>query len=452
MIVCPWAKEVNHKVKFGESAPFIFTMEDETFERWMEVYELSRKGGIIAYNGMKQSKVYKIADDPCAWQLNKKFFRNCQGCSDTDLRKVADYLLDGRLSIQKDRNIKVKKTKTSTKSSDIVVAPTSTKARMTLEDFCTKKKHKVEFEAFLLILLNGDQSTRSELKSLTKAARKLRVQRMKDHYKIDAATMKQLREALSLNDVLKKSLLVNVSFETLKALIDPSFYRLVEGIKNSVDIHGNRIVKSMTERLVLRSIKELRSEEFPNTIISENRNLANFIYLDCSVEDDIRPFNSEFYGKFFNATSEIGKKPNHVVVIIAPPVETFLARRELDKYRQYIAVDTHYIQNLSSAKPSIHRADTKRRLIVTYAYYSAAFDKLGDPTVLENLLTKGFNMGNLVDFEETSDIPSTSKEKMMSFYEKLVSQFVQSDGVSVCFSEGKKLVQSIMVSFLIISN
>lgn len=136
-----------------------------------------------------------------------------------------------------------------------------------------------------------------------------------------------------------------------------------------------------------------------------------------------------------------------MAVIVATPIQTFLARRELGKYRQYIAVDTVYIQNLAATKPSIHMSGNKRRLLVTYAFYSDSFDTSGDPEALEDALMNSFRLGGLVDFDESSGTPWASEEKLTKFYSKLVSQFVRPKGLSVCFSKGKKFIECIMVSF-----
>lgn len=296
VIVCPWAKVVNNTGKFGESAPFLFKMEDATFAKWMEVYELSREGGLVAYNGMKQKEVMKIADDPRAWELKKKMFRYCQGCSEADLLKAANYLLSGRLSIQRDKRTKGKVDAPESSTHCSIIA--SGKPSLCLEDFCVKKKYKAEFEILLLTFLDGENgATRTELKSLTKAARKGRVQRMLQHYQVDRPMLRQLNEALSLNDILKKALNPNKRYELWKDEIDPSLHRLIDGIKMSIDLFGNRVVKALDKRLRLRSLTELRSNDFPDSIVQGSRSQADLIFLDSTLVDG-PTFTSEFYDKF----------------------------------------------------------------------------------------------------------------------------------------------------------
>lgn len=69
--------------------------------------------------------------------------------------------------------------------------------------------------------------------------------------------------------------------------------------------------------------------------------------------------------------------------------------------------------------------------------------------MVEDLLLNAFKVGGLVDFDESKDMPSTSEEKLTTFYSKLVSQFVHPKGLSVCFSEGNKLIECIMVSIFL---
>lgn len=81
-IVVPWHVDDAAKMRFMELGPFIFNMSDETFALWMQVYEKSREGLLVAYNGYLQKDVIKKDSVRGAWEVSKRVFRDFQGLED----------------------------------------------------------------------------------------------------------------------------------------------------------------------------------------------------------------------------------------------------------------------------------------------------------------------------------------------------------------------------------
>ncbi len=86
-------KEERGYIKFLELTPFIFHMKDSTFNLWWQVYERARVGDLIAFNSalMKDCIPKK---DRNSWQITKTCIRDLQGCDDSDLKKMALFLLE----------------------------------------------------------------------------------------------------------------------------------------------------------------------------------------------------------------------------------------------------------------------------------------------------------------------------------------------------------------------
>lgn len=437
-IVVPWAKtgakEDKGKMRFLELAPFLFTMSENTFQQWMLVYEKSREGNLILYNTCFQKDLLPREKDRTAWHISRRLFRDLQGCSDDDLRKLANYLLSNKkISLQKNKP-SLKKTFKQVQEGNWI----------SLNEYCVNKKHKKEFECILLRYLYKEKSG-TEMKALKKSARKSRVKKMMEFFHLDKQKMRRLRDSVG-ERVLQKALNRSVSSKSLEGIIPESFWRLLESICASVDIHGNPKVIKTSDRMELRSRDQLKSPNFPENLVAGLENLAELIVFDSTLLVDIGPFGREFYGKFFKAVSVIGKRPSHVVVIISDPIEAYFAMRELGKIDGYVAVTTNYLKSQSSStqKIKLHREDQKIAEVVTYAFYSKSFEASEDTENIRHSICSTFKAkGALLDFDEDVALP---RDRSKLFYEHLCHLLIDDDKLAICFGEGRNLPECLLVS------
>ncbi|CAM6112859.1 unnamed protein product [Calypogeia fissa] len=228
MMIAPWLKtEKSGRLRFDELSIFLSIRSDETFKKWMKVYEKSRTGDLIAYNGNLQKDIIPKQTRE-AWHLTKQSCRDLMGCIDNDMNKIANYLLGNKkISIFKDQ--------VKDKSYDKEDAGNW----ISMEDYCAKKKKK-EFEILLLLQLVGEKS-RVEIVSLTKVARKKKVKAMKEFYHLDKMKMIRLYEALGKN-YLKGKVATNVNRDSLMAMIPDIFLALIATMKATINIHGIYVI------------------------------------------------------------------------------------------------------------------------------------------------------------------------------------------------------------------
>ncbi|CAM6092163.1 unnamed protein product [Calypogeia fissa] len=99
---------------------------------------------------------------------------------------------------------------------------------------------------------------------------------------------------------------------------------MVRAIRRSIDKDGNLKKVVISNRLRIRSISGLGSNEFSDRLVISSTNLTEFIFLDTSLYGDERPFDDEFYEKFFSLTATIGRSSGHDVIVVVDHFDTFL--------------------------------------------------------------------------------------------------------------------------------
>lgn len=357
---------------------------------------------------------------------------------EADLDKVASYLLAKK-------RISCFKNKPSAPDYDENLADQF----ISMEEYCVNKKSKRVFEIYLLETLGEWENKRAELNAFRKHERKLEMDLMIAKYHLTKEKLTRLRAALT-EDFIRQSSHRSAGADKMKNSLLEAFKTLVTATKKSVDEKGNLLSPKIDEILKLHSRKSMKNEKFFEHLSETSKPRSDFIFFDSSVLQDESPLETSFYNPFLRKVKEMGKD-THVFVHILDPIESIYMIRELMAIPGYFPLTTTYVQTgvCETLEQPLFNSPEDFTYTVTYAFFHSEFVQSSTRVkVQEAIKKKLMARGSLMHFDEkVEDLGARSVpfEKSISFFQYLTKLFVDSGHRTICFGEGRNLIQCLLV-------